>query len=554
MRIKMLQHFLIYPKNKQHDYSMFLYWGMVIFIVFLMAAIRIKLLNVPLERDEGEFAYMGQLILQGIPPYLLAYSMKLPGIYAAYALIMGILGETPQGIHLGLLFINALTIVALFLLTRRLFDACAGVIACATYGILSLSPTVLGISAHATHFVVLPAIFGILLLLKAIDTGKSNQFFWSGLLLGLAFIMKQSGIFFVIFTALYLLRCQFRERPIQWARYFRQSALFSIGVVIPFGLVCLILYGAGVYNKFWFWTFTYAREYVSEESFTDGLLRFLYMAKTVIGPSPVLWLFAFIGLSVPFWNKRGRLHIFFIESFFIFSFLAICPGFYFRNHYFILVLPVVALLTGIAVSSSHELLLKFKSKFPIHWIPLFIFLMAFSFAVIKHKIFFFELTPCQASRFMYRTILQPFCESLEVAQYIKAHTSKNDRIAVIGSEPQIYFYSDRLSATGYIYTYRLMAEQPYALKMQEEMIHEIESSQPQYLIFIQVHKSWLVRPNSNMLIFNWFKKYEQNYFDLVGIIDIISPYKTVYRWDSEVRGYYPRSENVMYVFKRKVAS
>jgi hypothetical protein len=213
-------------------------------------------------------------------------------------------------------------------------------------------------------------------------------------------------------------------------------------------------------------------------------------------------------------------------------------------------LPVVALLTGIAVSSSHELLLKFKSKFPIHWIPLLIFLMAFSFAVIKHKIFFFELTPCRASRFMYGTIY-PFCESLEVAKYIKAHTSKNDRIAVIGSEPQIYFYSDRLSATGYIYTYGLMEEQVFALKMQEEMIHEIESAQPQYLVFIKIPKSWVVRPNSNRYIFNWFERYEQEYFELVGIIDIISSHETVYRWDSEVKGYYPRSENVIYVFKRK---
>lgn len=37
----------------------------------------------PLERDEGEYAYAGQLMLQGIPPYQLAYNMKLPGTYAA---------------------------------------------------------------------------------------------------------------------------------------------------------------------------------------------------------------------------------------------------------------------------------------------------------------------------------------------------------------------------------------------------------------------------------------------------------------------------------------
>ena len=55
---------------------------------------RIRLLGLPLERDEGEYAYAGQLILQGIPPYKLAYNMKFPGTYDAYALIMSIFGQT----------------------------------------------------------------------------------------------------------------------------------------------------------------------------------------------------------------------------------------------------------------------------------------------------------------------------------------------------------------------------------------------------------------------------------------------------------------------------
>jgi hypothetical protein len=45
------------------------------------AALRLRLLDVPLDRDEGEYAYIGQLLLQGIPPYAQAYNFKLPGIY-----------------------------------------------------------------------------------------------------------------------------------------------------------------------------------------------------------------------------------------------------------------------------------------------------------------------------------------------------------------------------------------------------------------------------------------------------------------------------------------
>jgi len=45
----------------------------------------------------------------------------------------------------------------------------------------------------------------------------------------------------------------------------------------------------------------------------------------------------------------------------------------------------------------------------------------------------------------------PFPESVEVG-----------RIALIGSEPQIYFYVGLIAATGCIYMYPLMENQPYA--------------------------------------------------------------------------------------------
>jgi len=43
-------------------------WLALAVIIIFVAAIRIRLLQIPLERDEGEFAFMGQLLLQGIPP------------------------------------------------------------------------------------------------------------------------------------------------------------------------------------------------------------------------------------------------------------------------------------------------------------------------------------------------------------------------------------------------------------------------------------------------------------------------------------------------------
>src|SRR5216110_3855386 len=97
-------------------------------VVVGAAAVRLRLLDAPLDRDEGEYAYFGQLLLQGIPPYAQAYNFKMPGIYAVYALMLALLGQTPTGIHLGLLVADALTTVLLFLVAVRLFAARVAVV------------------------------------------------------------------------------------------------------------------------------------------------------------------------------------------------------------------------------------------------------------------------------------------------------------------------------------------------------------------------------------------------------------------------------------------
>ena len=138
-------------------------WILAVIVFGLVIAIRIRLLGIPLERDEGEYAYAGQLILQGIPPYKLAYNMKFPGTYAAYAVIMSIFGQTITGIHLGLLLVNAATIVLIFCIGRQLVNSTLGLTAAASYAVLSISPSVLGLASHATNFVVLPVLAGTLM-------------------------------------------------------------------------------------------------------------------------------------------------------------------------------------------------------------------------------------------------------------------------------------------------------------------------------------------------------------------------------------------------------
>ena len=94
-------------------------WVAIIGVIVAAAAIRSQLLSVPFERDEGEYAYIAQQMLKGVPPYVSAYSMKLPGIYVVYAMIMAVFGQTHTAVHLGLLIFNAATIFVIFLLAKN---------------------------------------------------------------------------------------------------------------------------------------------------------------------------------------------------------------------------------------------------------------------------------------------------------------------------------------------------------------------------------------------------------------------------------------------------
>src|SRR3989442_14276739 len=96
--------------------------GALSLIILLTAVERLRFLNVPLERDEGEYAYAGQLILRRLPPYLYAYNMKFPGVYAAYAVVMAVFWETIAWVRLRLLIVNCAKIVLVFLVAHRVIE------------------------------------------------------------------------------------------------------------------------------------------------------------------------------------------------------------------------------------------------------------------------------------------------------------------------------------------------------------------------------------------------------------------------------------------------
>jgi len=518
-------------------------WLGVLVVLLFVGFIRVRLLEMPLERDEGEYAYAGQLILQGIPPYELAYNMKLPGTYYACAAGMALFGQTTAGIHLTLLAVNALTIVFVFLLGRKLFGVTAGLAACASYGLMSVSIPVYGMAAHATQFVVLFAVPGTLLLWRAFESGHCRAIFFSGLLFGLAFVMKQPGIYFGLFGFLVLL---WRERRAasSVADSVKRIGLYLLGAALPFAIICQYLAGAGVFSQFWFWTISYARAYASRVPLGDGLGYLMDYIRNESDFFAGFGILAVAGLVVAARNTAGRMRLKFVAGFLLFSFLAVTPGLYFREHYFVLLLPALALAVGMAVTVLQSM--------PARWmkiIPVILLAGVLTWGVWLQRWAFFASSPLVFSSLLYRP--NPFIESITVARYIRDHSAKNARVAVIGSEPEIYFYAGRHSATGYIYTYPLMEDQPYAVTMQRQMISEIEAAKPQYLVIVVNRYSWLPKESSDLEIFGWVERYAAADYDRVGIVDCRPDKPEIQLWGDAAKNYSGKPEQCLEIYRRK---
>ena len=309
----------------------------------------------------------------------------------------------------------------------------------------------------------------------------------------------------------------------------------------------------------------------------------------VVQPNWPLGLLALAGIAGVAILGRGKPGVrSFVFGFLVFSFFCVCPGFYFRQHYFIVMLPAVAILVGVgcrliwdlasgrfwtgkaatsATAGNHPPAPAARHKRGhskpskpeppagiaggfgfLPAVAVLLLLAAVAGTLWMQSSFFFTWEPLRACREAYG--VNPFLECPVIAAYLQKNTAPEDTIAVLGSEPEVFFDARRNSATGYIYTYGMMEPQPLARQMQEEMIREIESARPQYIVFVNVITSWLPQ-NSERLIFQWMERYLAANYRRVGVADIVAADHTEYRWDSEAEGYQPRSQANLLVFRRK---
>ena len=89
-------------------------WFSLVFIFGWALCLRAPIAHIPLDRDEGEYAYIGQRALVGEIPYKTSFDQKPPGAFLIYALIERGIGTSPAAIHWATQFYTLGTLALVF--------------------------------------------------------------------------------------------------------------------------------------------------------------------------------------------------------------------------------------------------------------------------------------------------------------------------------------------------------------------------------------------------------------------------------------------------------
>ncbi len=174
---------------------------------------------------------------------------------------------------------------------------------------------------------------------------KSSKFLYiSGLFLGLYALSKQTAIY-VIPPALAAWLLFSSELTLK--RLFKDGGIWTAGVLTIMGPFFLLVAALGALSQMWFDIFT-AHTIMAQAKFHDFIFRW-YEWKSIINLSPVLWI-APLGLLVLLRSNK-RKQFAFVLVWFAFDFLGnLVLTSHVWRHYFLVVMPPVALLAGFVFS------------------------------------------------------------------------------------------------------------------------------------------------------------------------------------------------------------
>ena len=520
---------------------------LIVSFCLLIILIRKNFLAIPFERDEGAYILFGRELLNGKTPYIDFFDTRLPFIFYMYGLV-ATFGTTVVATAIFFMAVEIFTTIILFFVIKSIFGKASAWTGCIAYALLTLNPAINGFTRQSEHLVNLWTVLGLYFSFKNYSNKNLITIFLSGVCFTLAMMIKHNAVFLVIYGGFSLIINEYFENKSLKKSMFKSVGSYAIGcavvVIFLFGIIAM---QRGT-DDMLYWAFTHSKIYISRVSF--DMNYFQTVVNNILSNYKFFFYSAFVSfiliLIIPI-NIKTKTNIALLT---ILSVIMVFPGNQFYGHYFIMIMPAMALLIGFLFGGIS--LDKFKNAENFIKIAGIIFFLFGVFIHLKdRKELYFSPD--------YTTIIKktygnnPFLESAEIAEKINPELKPDDYLGVLGSEQEIFLYTNTKPASKHTIAYHLMVDTTISanpIKWQKEYISEVEKNKPAFFVFYRVGMSFLRTPNSCSRIFNWVGNYLNVNYDFYGAVDI-TPNESKYFWGNDAIKNLSKEEDTILIFKRK---
>ncbi len=440
-------------------------------VLALSLALRSLVVDVPLERDEGQYAYIAWRWLDGAMPYVDSFDQKPPGVYAMYAASIALLGRSPVALHWAAAVYTLGTLAAVFAVGRRLAGPVAGLAAASLLAFLVTDRAFLGSAANTETFLLLPTTLAILCALRAVDRRSAGWSAASGAFGALACLVKQVAAFDLLFAGLVVLAGG-ADRP-----SIRRGAALAAGAALPVLGVGAAFAAAGALDPLLDHVVRHNLGYAGRVAWAEYPAAFLETFGPSLSACGPIYALALAGaLLAPAHARTVAL------GWLAFAFAGVAVGGYFRHHYFLQAAPAVAVLAGAGAAAVGRLLAGGDSRRPAPEVfaTAAVCAVALGIGLLASRTYFFPASPMARAHLLYGA--SPFHEATLVAEHIAARSDPDETVFVLGSEPQIPYLAGRRSASRYILAYPLFGPYADAGDRQRDALAEVIAARPAFIV------------------------------------------------------------------------
>ena len=444
----------------------------LLLLCLLPILLYIPAMGSPFERDEGAYATIAQGLLDGKVPYRDLFDNKPPLVYGWYALSFSVFGESVWAPRLVAAALLSLTTLAVFGQAKLVMPRGVAFTAAAVFAVSTGLPWV-ALHANTEAYMLLPLVTSLIAFTMGIRSGRLWWFVACGALGGLAVMTKQVAMWNVL--ALAVVAASWRPQDPGRLRERLAPALCVLGGAIAsiVAVMAPFIYN-GSAGDFLYATFAYNWMYVGAVSMVERMLNASYGLLLFFGILAPVIVAALLGLAA-LWKERRRPAYYALAAWAIGSGVGVATGGRFFPHYFLHLLPALAILSAVVFYDGWQRRRLMTVSKPILAVAVGLVVIS---AATNGVLYAF---PRQAEHAVAQNVYhQKEWEknSEHLAAYIEERTEPGDTIFNLGREAQIYFYADRQPPGRYFYDWAVN----YDERNLATVIADLEEARPKYIV------------------------------------------------------------------------